>query len=179
MELSVPTEDTALLAQIAAGSLDAFQRFYRRYAGKVLAYARQLGRDRELAEDVAQEIFIAVWSKAGSFRPDRGDAAGWLYAMTRNRMIDHWRKRGNAPAELFDVQQMSSSAGDGVDLPLAVRQALTRVEPDQRRAIEMAYFGGLTYEETAERLDLPLGTLKSRIRSGLRVLREMLGPTAT
>jgi RNA polymerase sigma-70 factor, ECF subfamily len=179
MELRAQTEDTTLLVQIAAGSLDAFQLFYQRHAGKVLAYARQLGRDRELAEDIAQEVFIAVWSKAGSFRSDRGDVAGWLYAMTRNRMIDHWRKRGNAPTEGLDVQKMSSSPRDGVDLPLAVRQALTRVEPGQRHAIEMAYFGGLTYEETAARLDLPLGTLKSRIRSGLRTLREMLAPTAT
>jgi RNA polymerase sigma-70 factor (ECF subfamily) len=170
-------DDVSLLARVAAGDLDSFQSFYRRHAGRVLAYARQLGKSSELAEDVAQEVFVAVWNKAASFRPDRGDVAGWLYTMTRNKLIDHWRKAGSG-AELggLDLQALAGGETQGVDLLLAVRQALAQVHPDQRRAIELAYFGGLTYEETAERLELPVGTLKSRIRTGLKLMRSVLSP---
>jgi len=174
----VEPDDVSLLARIGAGNLDAFQSFYRRHAGRVLAYARQLGRGPELAEDIAQEVFVAVWNKAASFQPDRGDVSGWLYTMTRNKLIDHWRKAGSG-AELggLDLQALAGGGGgDGVDLLLAVRQALAQVHPEQRRAIEMAYFGGLTYEETAERLELPVGTLKSRIRTGLKLMRTVLSP---
>lgn len=166
--------DAALLGRIAEGDLESFQTFYGRYAGRVLAYARQLGRDRDVAEDVVQEVFVAVWRRAASYRPDRGDIAGWLYTITRNKMVDLWRRAGDR-LELaeIDEQRLAESEEPG-DLRLSVRQALTRVAPDQRRAIEMAYFGGLTYEETARRLDLPLGTLKSRIRSGLKSLKSLL-----
>lgn len=166
--------DAALLSRIAEGDMESFQAFYGRYAGRVLAYARQLGRNRDVAEDVVQEVFVAVWRRAASYRPDRGDIAGWLYTITRNKLVDLWRRAGD-PAELeeIDERRLAEAAEPG-DLCLSVRQALTRVAPDQRRAIEMAYFGGLTYEETARRLDLPLGTLKSRIRSGLKTLKSLL-----
>jgi RNA polymerase sigma-70 factor (ECF subfamily) len=170
-------DDVSLLASVAAGNLEAFHFFYRRHAGRVLAYARQLSRNHELAEDVAQEVFVAVWAKAASFRPDRGDAAGWLYTMTRNKLVDYWRKAG-AGAELvgLDLQTLAREGEGGMDLLLTLRQALSQVQPEQRRAIEMAYFGGLTYEETAERLEVPVGTLKSRIRSGLKLMRSVLQP---
>jgi RNA polymerase sigma-70 factor (ECF subfamily) len=168
-------EDVALLAQIAQGDIDCFQLFYLRFGGRVLAYARQLCRDRELAEDVTQEVFAAVWAKAASFRPERGDAAGWLYGMTRNRLIDHWRKvSARAEVGTVDDRHPGGHGAGGVEVQLSVQQALSAVAPEQRRAIEMAYFGGLTYEETAARLELPLGTLKSRIRSGLRTMRTLL-----
>jgi len=170
-------DDVSLLARIAAGDLDSFHCFYRRHAGRVHTYARQLARGQELADDVTQEVFVAVWAKAGSFRPDRGDAAGWLFTMTRNKWIDHWRKLGSG-AELdgLSLPDLAGPPDNGMDLLLTLRQALSRVQPEQRRAIEMAYFGGLTYEETALRLELPVGTLKSRIRSGLRVMRSLLQP---
>jgi RNA polymerase sigma-70 factor (ECF subfamily) len=166
--------DAALLARIAEGDLGSFHAFYDRYAGRVLAYARQLGRNRDVAEDVVQEVFVAVWRRAASYRPDRGDIAGWLYTITRNKLVDLWRRAGDPAAlEEIDERRLAEHEEPG-DLRLSVRQALTRVAPDQRRAIEMAYFGGLTYEETARRLDLPLGTLKSRIRAGLKTLKSLL-----
>jgi RNA polymerase sigma-70 factor (ECF subfamily) len=166
--------DAALLGRIAEGDMESFQDFYGRYAGRVLAYARQLGRNRDVAEDVVQEVFVAVWRRAASYRPDRGDIPGWLYTITRNKLVDLWRRTGD-PVELeeIDERRLAESEEPG-DLRLSVRQALARVAPDQRRAIAMAYFGGLTYEETARRLDLPLGTLKSRIRSGLKTLKSLL-----
>jgi RNA polymerase sigma-70 factor (ECF subfamily) len=167
--------DAVLLGRIAEGDVESFQAFYGRYAGRVLAYARQIGRDREIAEDVAQEVFVVVWRRAASYRPDRGDTPGWLYTITRNKLVDHWRRTGDpAHLEEIDERRLAEAEEPAGDLRLSVRQALSRVEPEQRRAIEMAYFGGLTYEETARRLELPLGTLKSRIRTGLKALRSLL-----
>lgn len=169
--------DLLLLARIAEGDLEAFQMFYDRYAGRVLAYVRQLSRHREGAEDVVQEVFVAVWRRAASFRPERGDPAGWLYTVTRNKLVDLWRRQGETAVSLDEAKPASepaAPAGERGDLRLTMHQALARVAPEQRRAIEMAYFGGFTYEETAQRLDLPVGTLKSRIRSGLKSLRTVL-----
>ncbi|HEX9668290.1 MAG TPA: sigma-70 family RNA polymerase sigma factor [Thermoanaerobaculia bacterium] len=170
-----PKDDT-LLERVAAGDLEAFHLFYERYAGRVHAYVQQLSRSREGAEDVVQEVFLAVWRKAASFRPERGDAAGWLYTMTRNKLVDGWRRAGQGAeaVEALDFQRLPAERPEATELLLTVRQALARVAPDQRRAIEMAYFGGLTYEETADRLNLPLGTLKSRIRTGLRTMHGVL-----
>ena len=171
--------DLLLLGLIAEGDLEAFQTFYDRYAGRVLAYVRQLSRTREgTEEDVVQEVFVTVWRRAASFRPERGDPAGWLFTVTRNKLVDLWRRRGEPAAAALDGLEVLSEPGVSVsergDLRLTMHQALARVAPDQRRAIEMAYFGGFTYEETAQRLDLPVGTLKSRIRSGLKSLRVVL-----
>ena len=167
--------DAHLLARIAQGDPAAFQTFYERHSSRVVAYACKLARDRHLAEDVAQEVFTSVWTKAASFRPERGDAPGWLYTLTRNKFIDNWRRGPRAAVtEEIDDQRLPSRQGEMKDLHLTMKQALAQVSPDQRRAIEMAYFGGLTYEETAGELELPVGTLKSRIRLGLRTMRTLL-----
>lgn len=174
-EITEPLDET-LLAATASGDFQAFQAFYERHAGRVLAYARRICRDATLAEDVTQEVFTAVWTKAGTFRPDRGGAHAWLYTLTRNKLVDHWRKLGrDCDMEGIDDLVIPSPVSGDRDLRLTLRQALARVPSEQRQAIETAYFGGLTYEETASRLDLPLGTLKSRIRVGLRALKAALG----
>jgi RNA polymerase sigma-70 factor (ECF subfamily) len=172
------TSDEALLRRVAEGDINAYQVFYQRYSGRILSYARQLSHNnRDFAEDVVQEVFVAVWRRAGSYRPDRGDPAGWLYTITRNKMVDLWRKHGDG-SEMSEIEEetaaVASDPVDDQDLRVTVRQALARVSVEQRRAIELAYSGGLTYEETAQRLELPVGTLKSRIRAGLKSLRLVL-----
>lgn len=172
---SALTEDATLLLRIAEGNIDAFQFFYDRYAAKVTSYVRQLTRDREAIEDTVQEIFLNVWRKAASYKSDRGDVPGWLYTMTRNRLVDQWRRKGSGTEiDGLELSQIPDDPKPSDDLLLSVRQALDHCAPDQREAIEMAYFGGLTYEETAHKLQLPVGTLKSRIRSGLRSMRVVL-----
>ena len=168
-------DDETLLAAIARGDLGSFQGFYGRYAGRVLACARHLCRDAALAEDIAQEVFTTVWTRADTFRPDRGSAPAWLFTLTRHKLIDHWRQtgKGTRMEVLDDLRPPARDPEDG-DLRLSLRQALAHTSPEQREAIEIAYFDGLTYEETAARLALPLGTLKSRIRLGLRAMREAL-----
>ncbi|HEY2293304.1 MAG TPA: sigma-70 family RNA polymerase sigma factor [Thermoanaerobaculia bacterium] len=168
-------DDESLLAAIARGDLEAFHQLYERYAGRVLACARHLCRDAALAEDITQEVFTAVWTRAGTFRPDRGSAPAWLFTLTRHKLVDHWRRTGKGVEleALDDLRPLAQDPEDG-DLRLSLRQALAHASPEQREAIEIAYFEGLTYEETAGRLALPLGTLKSRIRLGLRVMRQAL-----
>jgi RNA polymerase sigma-70 factor (ECF subfamily) len=168
-------DDESLLAAIARGDLEAFHQLYERYAGRVLACARHPCRDAALAEDIAQEVFTAVWTRAGTFRPDRGSAPAWLYTLTRHKLVDHWRRTGKgAETEALDELRMPAQGSEDGDLRLSLRQALAHASPEQREAIRMAYCNGLTYEETAARLALPLGTLKSRIRLGLRAMREAL-----
>ncbi|HEY4591479.1 MAG TPA: sigma-70 family RNA polymerase sigma factor [Thermoanaerobaculia bacterium] len=171
-------DDESLLAAITRGDLEAFHQLYERYAGRVLACARHLCRDAALAEDITQEVFTAAWTRAGTFRPDRGSAPAWLFTLTRHKLVDHWRKTGKGVelAALDDVRPPAQDPEDG-DLRLCLRQALDHASPEQREAIEIAYFEGLTYEETASRLALPLGTLKSRIRLGLRAMRSALSRT--
>ena len=128
-------------------------------------------------EDVVQEVFLSVWRKAASYRSDRGDVPGWLYTITRNKLVDLWRRKGAAVEDPdFDFTQLLAT-GPGAEaqvVSLTVRKALSALGREQREALELAYFGGLTYEETAERLALPLGTLKSRIRAGLAAMRAVL-----
>jgi RNA polymerase sigma-70 factor (ECF subfamily) len=173
---STPT-DTDLLARIATGDLDAFHLFYQRHASRVLSYVRRLAHDTGQVEDIAQEVFLAVWRKAGTFRPDRGEPLGWLYTLTRNKAVDAWR-RPELNTEQPPGAEPATPATDRApgDLHLILRQALDRLRPEQRKALDLAYFGDLTYEETAQVLAVPVGTLKSRIRVGLRALRTMLGP---
>ena len=166
--------DANLLDRIARGDFPAFQLFHQRHVRRVAGYARQLSRDAALAEDIVQEVFLTVWTRATTFRPERGAAAGWLYTLTRNRLIDHWRKaESSSETRSLDDVHLSGENGDR-ELALAVRQALAILDTGPRRAIEMAYYGGLSYQEAARRLDLPEGTLKSRIRAGLRALRGLL-----
>ena len=169
-------EDRTLIAAIAQEERAAFHAFHERHAGRVLAYARRLSGDSDLAQEVVQEVFIAVWKRAGSYRPELGTPLGWLYTITRNKLVDQWRARtpmvamdGGDLDKMFEAPIQSNT-----ELVMSLDQAFHALSADQRRAVKMAYFGGLTYEETAKALALPIGTLKSRIRSGLSALRAVL-----
>ncbi len=173
--------DAELVARIAAQDAEAFRHFYDRYAGRILAYVRQISRHPEAADDVVQEVFLSVWRKAASYRPERGDVPGWLYTITRNKLVDMWRRKGGVvEADGFDFAALvgGDRGADGHVVDLSVRKALGELSREQREAVELAYFGGLTYEETARRLSVPLGTLKSRIRAGLARMRARLAPAA-
>ena len=167
--------DAALLRRIAGGDETAFKSFYSRYSGRVLKMLRQMCGERALAEDLLQEAFLAVWRKASTYRPDRGAPAGWLFAITRNKVLDH-RRRKKAPTVDIDAETSSQVPAPSRprDLRLSLEQALTRLKAVESEALRLAYFGGLTYQESAQQLEVPLGTLKSRIRTGLRKLQGEL-----
>jgi len=180
--MSSQPSDLELLQRVAGADRDAFRLFYDRHAPQVLAYVRSLGRSRDASEDVVQEVFLAVWRKAGTYRPERGDVAGWLYTMTRNKVVDLWRKLPTGSDQSSEASLAALSERPEADsrvVSISLRKAMADLKVEQRQALELAYFGGLTYEETAERLKLPVGTLKSRIRAGLALMRGVLAESGS
>ena len=139
------------------------------------------GADR-FAQDVVQEVFIAVWKDAARFDPTRGSVGPWLFSLARHKAIDLVRREANVRKRTADVDLDFEVAPDDVDRTAwlnlrrdRVREAVASLSDLQRTALELAFFGGLTHVEVAERLDIPLGTAKTRIRSALLKLREVLG----
>lgn len=165
-------DDGTLLTAIAEGNRDAFRLFYERHSDKVAAALRQLCR-APLPEDLFQEVFLTVWRKAGTFDSGRGDVGGWLFTICRNKVYDQFRRSEPPAVELTD-RDFPFSSPDGA-LRLSLEAAMDDLRPGERNALWMIYFGGFTYDQAAERLDVPLGTLKSRLRSALRKLTERLG----
>lgn len=173
----VPGEDERLLERIAEGDHDAFEILYRRYARPVLALAQRRLGDAGRAEDALQEAFVSVWRSASTYRPERGAATAWLYAVARNAIADRGRRRQEPPAEPFD--QPSSEAGPDEQaerewLRWRVHAALEKLAHSERELIVLAYWGGLSQSEIAKRLDIPLGTVKTRTRTALSRLATLL-----
>ena len=173
--------DALLVVAIGRWRQDALAEAYRRHAGAVFALARRLLVDRTLAEEVTQEVFLRIWHHPEKFDPDRGSLRSYLLAQTHGRSVDILRSEmSRREREQRDAAATADAGYDlereVLDLSVAdeVREALTVLSPGERRAIELAYFGGHTYREVASLLDEPEGTVKSRIRSGLRRLRGAL-----
>ena len=169
--------DGELVQQVAGGDGRAFELLYRRYARAVYALAlRRLG-DRGRAEDAVQETFASVWRSARSYRPERGEAAPWLYAIARNAIVDRFRTRLDAPAEAPET----ASAEEGPDeraeagwVAWRVHRALEELPATEREVLELAYWGGLSQSEISEFLGTPLGTGKTRTRAALLRLASLL-----
>ena len=180
--MTLDPSDLDLLQRVALADREAFRLFYDRHAPQVLAYVRSLGRSRDASEDVVQEVFLAVWRKAATYRPERGEVAGWLYTMTRNKVVDLWRKLPTGSDQSSEESLAALSERPEAEsrvVSISLRKAMADLKLEQRQALELAYFGGLTYEETAERLKLPVGTLKSRIRAGLALMRGVLSESGS
>ena len=174
---NVAMSDGELIARIGDGDANAFDLLYQRYSRPVFALAlRRLG-DRGRAEDAVQETFASIWRSAGSYRRDRGPGAPWLYAVARNAIVDRRRTLGPPPAEA--VEEASSEAGPDERAESSwtawrVHRALAELPEQERKLIELAYWGGLSQSEIAEFLDIPLGTVKTRTRSALSRLADVL-----
>ncbi len=168
----------SLLRRLTAGDQHALGEVYDRYASLVNGLALRILRDRTEAEDVVQEVFVQIWRQAGRFDPSRGSPEAWICTMARTRALDRLRRRASR-------REDPSDAAPGVTEPpnteqaLAVRKALDTLSADQRSALELAYYEGLTQTEIAAKLGQPLGTVKTRIRTALIRLRDVLGPVAS
>jgi len=151
----------------------AFEQLYDAYHRLVFGIALRMLSDATMAEDLTQSVFLKLWSSPDAYRD--GNFAGWLARVTRNRALDVIRSRAARPqAEIPADIPMDGTIDDVVFARIdsqRVRSALAALPPEQRSAIEMGFFGGITHEEIARRTGIPLGTIKTRIRSGLRRLR--------
>jgi RNA polymerase sigma-70 factor, ECF subfamily len=173
--------DAVLVVAIGRYRQDGLAEAYRRHAGAVFALSRRLLADRTLAEEVVQEVFLRLWNRPDRFDPDRGSLRSFLLAQTHGRSVDILRSEvSRRRREQRDARDRAEADYDiehaVVDLAVAdeVRDAMAILPPGERAAIELAYFSGHTYREVATLLDEPEGTVKSRIRSGLRRLRTVL-----
>jgi RNA polymerase sigma factor (sigma-70 family) len=171
--------DEELLEAIASGDNDALGALYDRFGRVAYGLAFRILRDRALAEDAVQEAFLAVWRSAEGYRRERAKAATWVLTLVHRRAIDlvrrEDRRRGDPLEETPEAGGPTvDEEADLRDKRTAVQAALAQLPPDQRQALELAYYGGYTQSELAERLDVPLGTVKSRMFAGLARLRELV-----
>ena len=182
--------DEGLLRRITAGDEDALAALYDRRIRLVFSLASRILDRQTEAEEIAQDVFTYVWRHAGQFDRRRGTVAAWLLILTRSRSLDRLRARRvrpdaaqpvddraleQLPARAEDYERRLISEGDAARL----RAALLALTPAEREPIELAYYGGLSQREIAERLGQPLGTIKTRVRTGLLRLRSALAPAAS
>lgn len=173
--------DLALVRRVVDGDEAALAALYDRYAGVVYSVAWRVLRDAEAAEEILQDIFYQLWRTAANFDPARGSLAGWLLVTARNRAISHLRRRTLAPQQNLTEQAVVfpfnlESAAMRNQLMTKVKGALAQLSSEQRQALELAYFEGLTHSEIAARTGEPLGTVKTRLRAAVEALRRTLNP---
>ncbi len=174
-------EASRLMERVRARDADAFEVLYDEYHRLVYGLAVRVVADPSAAEDVAQSVFLKVWDSPALFRG--GNFGAWLARVTRNRALDALRARsvraeGDLPASLPLDEPLEDTAIAHLDGE-RVRDALRHLPPEQREPIELGFFGGITHQEIARRIGLPLGTVKTRIRTGLRRLRNVLEGATT
>lgn len=176
-ETRVQMQDDALVERVGRGDHDAFTALYDRHSALVYGVARRVLGDEAQAQDVAQSVFLQVWTRPESYRG--GNFGAWIARVTRNACLDIVRsaavrtREPELPHEIAAETQIDEEVFGRMRAE-SVTSALASLPPDQRSAIEQAYFEGLSYREVAEKLGAPLGTVKSRIRIGLRRLWEAL-----
>ena len=175
--VSERVSDGDLIQRIGIGDRNAFEALYRRFARAVFGLAlRRLG-DRGRAEDALQETFASVWRSASTYRPERGPGAPWLYAVARNAIVDRGRSRVEIPAEPPEEQAADPGPPEQAEaswLAWRVHLALQDLPESERTLLELAYWSGLSQSEVARFLNIPLGTVKTRTRSALARLADML-----
>ena len=170
--------DGELLSRIADGDSAAFDTLYRRFARPVFGLALRLLRDRSRAEDAVQETFAAIWRSASSYRPERGTGAPWLYAVARNAIVDRARARRDTtfaePPDEASPFPGPAERAESSYVSWRVHRAVQDLPQAERDVLELAYWGELSQSEVAHFLGIPLGTVKTRTRTGLARLADLL-----
>jgi RNA polymerase sigma factor (sigma-70 family) len=173
--------DHGLLALVARGDRDAFARLYDLYAAPAYSLALRVVRDRDLAADVVQDAFLAIWNQASKFDSARGQPSTWILTVTHHKAVDIVRREERRRAEAMDEAHgmpdssapVEEQAWQGVARE-QVRAAMSKLPDPHREVIELAYFAGYTQSQLAERLAVPVGTVKSRTFAAMNALRELL-----
>lgn len=182
MQVVAELDDGEVWHELLAGKVNALDALYDRYAGQALGLAYRMLSDRQSAEDVVQESFLQVWRNAHGYDPRRGSLRSWLLAIVHHRCVDHLRRQSARPRTV-DWESDLLEPPSATDTWTEVERRLTRenvdrvlhqLPPEQREAITLGYFGGYTHTQIAQRLGLPVGTVKGRMRLGLRRLRALL-----
>ncbi|MGH2547815.1 MAG: RNA polymerase sigma factor [Thermomicrobiales bacterium] len=182
--------DVALMARVANGDRDALGELYDQHASQVLGLMMPILRDRRIAEETLQDLFLNLWQRPHTYDSQRGAFVGWLLRVARNRSIDVLRKQrerrfadfttgaDDGPLDpgawLVDPDPDPSDQAVTSDLGARVRAALSTLSREQRETLELAYFGGLSHREIADQLKRPLGTVKTQIRSGMQRMAHLL-----
>lgn len=176
-------QDRLLATRLCAGDDAALAEIFDRFGPLVLGLARRVTGSTSMAEDVLQEVFTGLWCQPDRFDPDRGTMRAYLGVLTHRRAVDAVRSAARRQAreekvELLDLPATLCDHADAAAVAEAVRQAIDRLPDDQRRAIELAFWQGMTQHEVARALGIPEGTVKSRLRLAQAKLRDSLAPLA-
>lgn len=183
MSTHTPT-DAELILLVAKNESWALAEIYDRYARLVFSLALKILNDRSAAEECVQEVFVKVWKRARDYHEERGKFSSWLTGIAHHHAIDELRRRRVRPSAAGDesaAAEVMDASPEPMDRAIQslehrrILDALGTIPPDQRRPIEMAYFEGFTQQEIADKLDEPLGTIKTRMRLGMQKLKVILG----
>jgi RNA polymerase sigma-70 factor (ECF subfamily) len=189
----LPATDEQLVLRVAAGEAPALEALYDRYVRQCFGLALLIVGDGALAEEVVQEVFLKLWTQPERYAAQKGKFVSWLLSLVHHRCIDELRRRsrtevglesagdgeGGTGSLLDTLQDPQMDPGEQVSLNeqrMAVRDALRGIPEEQRQVLELAYYSGLSQSEIAARLKQPLGTVKTRMRTGLRRLRALIAP---
>lgn len=175
-------EDQALLSRVIRGDQAAFAALFDRYGAPAFGLALKVCHNRALAEDVVQEAFLSIWQRAGGFDPAKGNVSTYLFSAVHNKAVDAIRHEESVRRREERTMDFAAESGGEEVIEAAwlgvrrkeVRAAVDALSPVQREALQLAYFEGLTYSEVADRLGIPLGTAKTRLRDGMTRLRAQL-----
>ena len=181
------SREIELLRRTGEGDRRSFEQLYERFSGVLFAAAYRVLNNQQAAEDVLQDVFIQIWDKAPLYDAERGKPLTWAVTLTRNKAIDRLRSVQRRHRLQDDVEKEASigdqfdgrsslDAVEGMEKAQLIREAIIKLNQEQRTAIELAFFGGLTQTEIAEKLSEPLGTIKARIRRGMMKLRDLIEP---
>lgn len=171
-----------MIVAVGRGDKAAFAELFEQAAPRVKGYLIRMGSSKDQAEEIAQDVMVAVWRKARTYQPEKAAASTWIYKIARNRRIDLWRReyrleldpdepglQGDEPKIPFEILDTAEQAS-------AVRRAVATLPEDLNLSLRLAYFEGLTHSEIAVKLGVPLGTIKSRIRKAMKMVRKSLDP---
>lgn len=173
----------SLIRQIGWGDRGAFEKLYNRLSSLVFTMAMRIMQERTGAEDLIQEVFLQIWREAGNYSPERGSPEAWIVMMTRSRGIDKLRSIRRREKSLVPMEGSAGKQYDGKvesgaeqsEARLTLNSVMGQLPEAQRQVLELAYFDGMTQSEIAAKLKEPLGTVKTRMRTALQRLRELLG----